>query len=106
MGLVGFVLWLVFAVAQFFAFSDGARDWWHFGTIGIALTFVVCLVLGPLGGLVMAVVGFHGATAVWGWPWWQALLLVAPGLVFSVIATGVSGLGGIVSMVARSSKRP
>ena len=106
MGFVGFVLWLVFAVAQFFAFGDGARDWWHFGRLGLGISFVVCLVLGPLGGLVMAVVGFHGATAVWGWPWWQALLLVAPGLVFSVLATGASGLGALISMVSRPSRRP
>ena len=34
---------------------------------------------------------YIGATRGWGWEWWQALLLVAPYLVVSVVALVVTG---------------
>lgn len=100
-GCLLFPLWLLFALVQFFAFADGMRSYFGVGPLVFGLVFTVCLFLGPLGGLVMSVVGFYGATNVWGWPWWQALLLVAPGLVLSFFAAGISGLASLFSRSGR-----
>lgn len=106
MPVLMFLVWIGLAIAQFAAFMDGMRDWFHLGALAFGLMFAVLLVLGPFGGLIVSIAAFHGAVAVWDWAWWQALLLVDPGLVLQVVTMGAGGVVTLFASRRTSGSRP
>ena len=92
-----FILYWGLAIAQLWAFAEGVYVWLGWGFLGAVVVFIVLSII-PLAQLAIPVIGFIGATRGWGWEWWQALLLVAPFVVVSLLA---SGAGGAASILAR-----
>ncbi len=94
MQLLAFVIVLAIALVQLVAMMEGMDVWLGFGPILSILGFFV-LVWIPGGSIGIAILGYMGATMGWGWEWWQALLLVVPGIAFagfSLFAGGVMAL--------------
>jgi len=79
-GIFGFLIFVGVAIVQTVVGYIGIE--YHFGTfvaiIVIILAFVFRLML-PL-----TIGTFLGAMNVWGWPWYGALALASPGLLFAI----------------------
>lgn len=91
LGVLFFVAGIILLLAQIAAAASGLEVLWGWnGLLASVAVAAGVFFLGPLGSVAAAILGFFGATMDWGWQWWQAFLLVAPGLVFSVL-TSVSG---------------
>ncbi|MCW5715421.1 MAG: hypothetical protein KIT43_12990 [Bauldia sp.] len=90
--LLYIVLWIAQAIAAF----EGFEVWWDLNSFLSVVILVVALFLGPIGGLFLAIAGFVGATEGWDWEWWQALLLVAPGLVLGLLMAAGGGFFALI----------
>lgn len=104
LGSVIFVTYLALSVVQLVAFMEGLDTWLGFGNIASVAIFVVAFMLGPIGGIAIAVVGFMGATNGWGWEWWQAALLCFPFVILSFLSMGTSSILSLFSKSDRSCK--
>jgi len=71
---------------------EGLDVWFGFGTVLSIISFVIAMILGPIGSVAIAIIGFVGATDGWGWEWWQAALLCFPFVIVSIFAFGVTGI--------------
>ena len=91
-GVLGGILFLLVGVVQIFVGYIGIEH--HLGAgfaIGaLALGFVFRIML-PL-----TIGTFFGALDVWGWPWYGALALAAPGLLFIVPALVTTAISSLV----------
>jgi len=80
LGILGFLVFVAVAFIQTVVGYIGIEH--HFGTfvaiVVIILAFVFRLML-PL-----TIGTFLGAMNVWGWPWYGALALALPGLLFAI----------------------
>jgi hypothetical protein len=96
LGILGFLIFIAVAIIQTAVGYIGIEH--HFGTfiaiVVIILAFVFRLML-PL-----TIGTFLGAMNVWGWPWYGALALAAPGFLFIVPALITS----ILSTVLQNNK--
>ncbi len=94
LAVIGALIFLVMGIFQWMATYDGLVHW-----VGLhwLLAGALSLFLGyfPLVG---SILGFLGATKVWGWEWWQAALLY-----FGIPAVGLA-IGG-ASLVAEWFQR-
>ena len=92
LGILGFLIFVTAAIIQTAVGYIGIEH--HFGTfvaiVVIILAFVFRLML-PL-----TIGTFLGAMNVWGWPWYGALALAAPGLLFIVPALITSVLSTVL----------
>ena len=92
LGILGFLIFVTVAIIQTAVGYIGIEH--HFGTfvaiVVIILAFVFRLML-PL-----TIGTFLGAMNVWGWPWYGALALAAPGLLFIVPALITSVLSTVL----------
>lgn len=85
MQAIGVVLYIGLGIVQLFAIMDGVEQWW--GLSGIFAGIIGFIIAGlPLIG---SIVGYIGATDVWGWAWWQAGLLFFGGMLLT-LAVGAS----------------
>ena len=91
-GVLGGILFLLVGVVQIFVGYIGIEH--HLGAgfaIGaLALGFVFRIMF-PL-----TIGTFFGALDVWGWPWYGALALAAPGLLFIVPALVTTAISSLV----------
>lgn len=97
MGIIWVVLMYALGIAQLVAFQAGLQEWLGLHWIVSIIIGIVALMLGPIGSLAVAVVGFFGAMEAWNWEWWQAGLLCFPSLVIGLVllvVNGAAGLGG------------
>ncbi|THK37381.1 hypothetical protein EHS39_14240 [Ensifer sp. MPMI2T] len=99
MALVWTLLMLVLGIFQLAAFQAGLADWLGFHWVVSIIIGAVALMLGPLGSLAVAIVGFFGAMEAWNWEWWQAGLLCFPSLVLVAVLTAVNGAAGLGSLI-------
>lgn len=99
MGLIWFALMLVLGVFQLAAFQAGLHEWLGLHSLLSIIVGGVALMMGPLGGLAVAVVGFFGAMQAWDWEWWQAALLCFPSIVLTIIMAMIGGTAGLGSMI-------
>ena len=83
-------------------YAAGMEEWFDAGPWITWPVFVICLLFRPLGSVFISVVAFYGFTRGMGWEWWKALLIVAPGLVFTVVGLFITGIGGIFSGMRRA----
>jgi hypothetical protein len=92
LGILGFLIFIAVAIIQTAVGYIGIEH--HFGTfiaiVVIILAFVFRLML-PL-----TIGTFLGAMNVWGWPWYGALALTAPGFLFIVPALITSVLSTVL----------
>ena len=92
LGILGFLIFVTVAIIQTAVGYIGIEH--HFGTfvaiVVIILAFTFRLML-PL-----TIGTFLGAMNVWGWPWYGALALAAPGLLFIVPALITSVLSTVL----------
>ena len=96
LGILGFLVFVAVAFIQTVVGYIGIEH--HFGTfvaiVVIILAFVFRLML-PL-----TIGTFLGAMNVWGWPWYGALALASPGLLF-VIPTLITS---VITTVFQNNK--
>lgn len=93
LGIVGFIAFMAFGVAQlvagFVGIEHGIGSFWAWAALiaAFALRFTLPITIGS----------FFGAMNVWGWHWALAALFAAPGLL--LVIPGV--LASIFSLVKR-----
>jgi hypothetical protein len=89
MAIVGFLLFLAYALAQVVAGYEGIAlhvgAGWAIAAVAAALVFRFTL---PL-----TIGAFFGAADVWGWHWLLALIFAAPGLALVVPGAIAFALG-------------
>lgn len=69
--LVVMLAYLFVGLVQFFAIWDGAAHWLGVGEFfGFILAAIAAYI--PVAGNIL---GFFGATDIWGWDWWWAALM-------------------------------
>lgn len=82
LGIFGFIIFLLVGVVQIYAGFIGIDYlfgyWWAVAAVGASFLLRIML---PL-----TIGTFFGALEVWGWPWYGALALAAPGLLFAIPA--------------------
>lgn len=99
MGLIWFALMLVLGLFQLAAFQAGLHEWWGLNSVMSVIIGVVALMMGPMGGLAVAVVGFFGAMQAWDWEWWQAGLLCFPSIALTIIMAMIGGTASLGSLI-------
>jgi ABC-type arginine transport system permease subunit len=77
---------------QIAAFIDGMALYFHLGTLVSVIIFLVAYCVPIIGALFTGVMTYYGARYGWTWEWWQAILLAAPGIVFSLLIYSFGGL--------------
>lgn len=99
MPIILYLLYSLLGLAQLVAYLAGIQLWLGVGApIGLIIFFVTTMVL-PFGPFVNAIIGFYGAYAVWGWPWWQAALLTFPFAILGIVVMGLSSVMGIAALI-------
>ena len=72
--------------------------------VATAIATISVFLLGIFGSIAVSILGYIGATKEWGWEWWQAILLVAPGLIVVALTGTIGGLSSIVISAFRNRK--
>ena len=93
LGIFGGVLFLIVGVVQIYVGYIGIE--YHLGT-GFAIGAIVLAFLFRLM-LPLTIGTFFGAMSVWGWPWYGAAALAAPGLLFIVPALITAAVGSLMN---------
>ena len=91
-GALGGILFLLVGIVQIFVGYIGIEH--HLGggfAIGAVVLGFVFRIMFPL-----TIGTFFGALDVWGWPWYGALALAAPGLLFIVPALVTAAISSLV----------
>ena len=91
-GALGGILFLLVGIVQIFVGYIGMEH--HLGggfAIGALVLGFVFRIMFPL-----TIGTFFGALDVWGWPWYGALALAAPGLLFIVPALVTAAISSLV----------
>ena len=91
-GALGGILFLLVGIVQIFVGYIGIEH--HLGggfAIGALVLGFVFRIIFPL-----TIGTFFGALDVWGWPWYGALALAAPGLLFIVPALVTAAISSLV----------
>ena len=91
-GAIGGILFLLVGIVQIFVGYIGIEH--HLGggfAIGALVLGFVFRIMFPL-----TIGTFFGALDVWGWPWYGALALAAPGLLFIVPALVTAAISSLV----------
>lgn len=101
LGALYVVLMMVMLVLQVAAFMAGIEVWFGWTVWGGIGSLALCLLLGTPGVLACGVVAYVGATAAWGLTWWQAVLMIFPGFVLAVTATGFAGAWELIERRVR-----
>jgi hypothetical protein len=95
-----FILQVIVFVVQVQAFVAGVGHAWGLGTFAALVIGVLICCIPAFGSLILALMTFYGAYAVWDWAWWQAFLLATPGLALTVFALAggaiITFLGSLV----------
>ena len=91
-GALGGIIFLLVGIVQIFVGYIGIEH--HLGTgfaIGALVLGFVFRIMFPL-----TIGTFFGALDVWGWPWYGALALAAPGLLFIVPALVTAAISSLM----------
>jgi hypothetical protein len=91
------LVWIAYAplsLAMLFAFVEALNLWLGWPAAAAAALFALFYVLGPLGGVVIGMIGFFGAFRGWGLEWWQAFALSAAFVALGFFAMAFSGVLG------------
>jgi hypothetical protein len=78
------------------AVVEALELWLLWPPVASVPVFALLWVLGPLGSVLIAPVGFFGAFQGWGWAWWQALALAGGFVVLGFFAQAFSGILGLI----------
>lgn len=99
MGFIWVLLMFALGIFQLAAFQAGLQGWLGLHWLISIIVGIVALMLGPLGSIAVAIVGFFGAMDAWHWTWWQAGLLCFPSIVIFIVLTALqrtASLGGFL----------
>jgi hypothetical protein len=99
LGIFGFIVFLVVGITQAAIGYMGIEH--YFGTIAAVIALIAAVYWRLM--LPLTVGTFFGAMEVLGWPWYFALLITAPGLLFVVPAVVVTALESISSKKTNDS---
>lgn len=91
LGVFGFILFLAVGITQAAIGYMGIEH--YFGTIAAIIALIAAFFLRLM--LPLTIGTFFGAMEVLGWPWYLALLVTAPGLLFAAPAMVAAALESI-----------
>ena len=91
LGAFGFILFLAVGITQAAIGYMGIEH--YFGTIAAIIALIAAFFLRLM--LPLTIGTFFGAMEVLGWPWYLALLITAPGLLFAAPAMVAAALESI-----------
>ena len=91
LGAFGFILFLAVGITQAAIGYMGIEH--YFGTIAAIIALIAAFFLRLM--LPLTIGTFFGAMEVLGWPWYLALLVTAPGLLFAAPAMVAAALESI-----------
>ena len=86
MQIIGFILFVAIAIAQFIAAWAGIEL--HLGPVWAGIAILAAFIFRIT--LPISIGAFFGATDVWGWHWFLALIFVLPGLLFVIPSIAAS----------------
>ncbi len=90
------ILFVVFGIIQFLAFIEGARVMFGLNLLIAVLAFFAAGMIPIIGGLIIIYVGYVGATRGWKLPWWAAIMIIWPGLVWAFYGYASLGLDVVI----------
>ena len=91
LGFLGGVLFLLVGLIQIYVGFIGLEH--HFGEVAAFIAVFLAFFLRIMFPLTIGT--FLGAMNVWGWPWYGAAALAAPGLLFIVPALVTTAIGSL-----------
>ena len=102
--LLGFlpIVMIVFFLISLAGYYQGMEVWLGWGFWRAFGVMILAAFLGGFGGLFISIVGFVGIWKGWGWQWWQAAIVVFPGLALMIMT--IIG-GGVMAMFQRITGR-
>jgi hypothetical protein len=100
--MIYFIISVLIFVLQLQAYLQGMESYFQIGTLVSIIIGLVLMNL-PLGFVAIAVITFYGAYFGWHWEAWKAVLLAAPGIVFSIVALAIGGLTTMFSAGRRGA---
>lgn len=89
MRIVFLIAYIVIGITQIWAGIEGMQLYFGIAGFPAAMLLLVAYGIPVFGTIALAFLACYGARYGWKWEWWQALMLVAPGIVF-VLAAGVT----------------
>ena len=100
-----FIAYILIGIAQIWAGIEGMQLYFGIGGFLAAILLFVAYAVPFVGAIGMAFLSYYGARYSWKWEWWQALMLVAPGVILMLAAGFAVGLaiwaqrlGGLISL--------
>jgi hypothetical protein len=100
-----FTAYILIGVAQIWAGIEGMQLYFGIGGFLAVILLFVAYAIPFVGTIAVAFLTYYGARYGWKWEWWQALMLVVPGIVLMLTAGVAAGLaiwaqrlGGLISL--------
>jgi hypothetical protein len=100
-----FIAYILLGLAQIWAAIEGIYLCFGIGGFLAVILFFVAYAVPFVGTIVVALLTYYGARYGWEWEWWQALVLVMPGIILMLAASILVGLaiwaqrlGGLISL--------
>ena len=100
-----FTAYILTGIAQIWAGIEGMQLYFGINAFLAVILLFVAYAVPFVGAIGVAFLTYYGARYGWKWEWWQALMLIAPGIIF-MLAVGVAvglaiwtqRLGGLISL--------
>ena len=86
-----FVAYVLIGIAQIWAGIEGMQLYFGIGGVLAAVLLLVAYAIPFVGTIGIALLTYYGARYGWKWEWWQALMLVAPGVAVGLAASVAIG---------------
>jgi hypothetical protein len=100
-----FIAYILLGLAQIWAAIEGIHLYFGVGGFLAVIFFFVAYAVPFVGTIVVTLLTYYGARYGWEWEWWQALVLVMPGIILMLAASILVGLaiwaqrlGGLISL--------
>jgi hypothetical protein len=104
-GDIFFIAYILIGIAQIWAGIEGMQLYFGIGGFLAVILLCVAYAIPFVGTIGVAFLTYYGARYGWKWEWWQALMLIVPGIVLMLAAGAAVGLaiwaqrlGGLISL--------
>jgi hypothetical protein len=86
------IAYVLIGIAQIWAAIEGMQLYFGIGGFFAVTLLLVAYAVPFVGAIGVAFLAYYGARYGWKWEWWQALMLVVPGIILILIAGAAVGL--------------